>query len=116
MNIELLRSECVALPYTREDIKWENDLCFTIAEKIYCVGSLVEPFCVSLKVTEDQFHIFTNMDGIKPAPYLARYFWVCIVDVSVFNKNEWRQYITQSYQLIKEKLSKKTLLKLYGTL
>ena len=115
MNIESLRSECIALAHTQEDIKWENDLCFTVADKIYCVASLIEPFCVSLKVREEQFHILTNLDGIKPAPYLARYFWICIEDVSLFNKEEWHQYITQSYNLIKEKLSKKSLLKLYVT-
>lgn len=106
MDIDLLRKECMKLPHTCEDIKWENDLCFTIAEKMYCVASLVEPLTISLKVTEAEFHSLVNIQGIKPAPYVARYFWINIEDMTVFTKKEWQKYITQSYNLIKEKLSK----------
>ena len=35
MDVETLRNFCNALPAVREDIKWGNDLCFTIAEKCF---------------------------------------------------------------------------------
>ncbi len=46
-------------------------------------------------------------EGFKPAPYVAKYKWVLIEDVSKINKADWKKYIRQSYALVKEKLPAK---------
>lgn len=43
MNLEELRAFCLSLPGTEEDIKWGNNLCFTLAGKIYCIADLEPP-------------------------------------------------------------------------
>ena len=108
MNLELLEDTCSKLKGTTKDIKWENDLCFLIGEKMYCVAGLDLPLAVSLKVLPEQFNELTNRDGIIPAPYLARYSWILIKDMNSFNQGEWQYYIEQSYNMIFNKLSKKT--------
>jgi len=107
MNIEELQAFCKSLPHVTEDIKWGNDLCFSIGGKMFCVTSLTGPLSVSLKVNDDEFEELTNSDGIIPAPYLARYKWILIEDAKRFTKKEWEKYIRQSYDLIKSKLPKK---------
>ena len=92
-----------------EDIKWGNDLCFLIAKKMFCVTGLESPLKVSFKVTEEEFDELASSPGIIPAPYMARHKWVLVEDVNVLNKKQWKQYITQSYELVKAKLSKKEL-------
>lgn len=107
MDIEQLREICNKNPSVTEDIKWGNDLCFLVASKMFCVAGLEQPLTVSFKATPEEFEELTNRPGIIPAPYMARYHWVHITDVNVFTKKEWLDYTRQSYNLVKEKLSKK---------
>ncbi len=109
MNIEILRSICSALPHVTEDIKWGDDLCFMVGEKMFCVTALITPLKVSLKVTDDEFEELSGSAGIIPAPYVARYKWILVEDINRFTQKQWEHYITQSYNLVKAKLPKKVL-------
>ena len=115
MNIEDIRSYCLGLPGVTEDIKWGNDLCFCIAEKMFCATRLKGPLQVSFKVTDEEFDEVSNSDGFVPAPYVARYKWVLLEDPSKVSKKKLLAYITQSYELVKMKLPGKALKK-YGLL
>ena len=107
MNIEMLRKICSSLPAVTEDIKWGNDLVFSVGDKMFCVASLEPPFSCSFKVPEDEFDELSNQNGFMPAPYMARAKWVLVTDPSKLNKKEWERYIKQSYELVKIKLTKK---------
>ena len=109
MDIETIRSICKKLPSVTEDIKWGDDLCFMVGEKMFCVAVLNPPLKVSFKVKDEEFEELSNQPGIIPAPYVARYKWVLVEDVSVFNPKQWEHYIYQSYNLVKAKLPKKKL-------
>jgi predicted DNA-binding protein (MmcQ/YjbR family) len=109
MDIEAIRSICKELPAVTEGVKWGNDLCFMVGEKMFCVTSLGTPLQVSFKVTDEEFDEISNSPGIIPAPYVARYKWVLVEDVTRLNKKLWKHFITQSYTLVKSKLSKKKL-------
>ena len=107
MNIETLRDFCRSLPAVTEDVKWGHDLCFSIASKMFCVAALDGPLTVSFKVKDDEFEELANSPGMRPAPYVARYKWVLVEDVSSLSRKEWEHYIRQSYDLVKAKLPKK---------
>ncbi|ALJ00401.1 MmcQ/YjbR family DNA-binding protein [Rufibacter tibetensis] len=109
MHYEALRSLCLYFPAVTEDIKWEHDLCFSIAGKMFCVARLEAPFTFSLKVTEEEFEELISSPAIKPAPYLARYKWVLIEDANVLDLTRLTHLVRQSYELIKGKLAKKDL-------
>jgi len=109
MDIETLREICKDLPHVTEDVKWGNDLCFLIGEKMFCVTGFEKPMTVSLKVTDEEFHELSNSPDIIVAPYVGRYKWILIEDVSRFTVEEWKHYIAQSYNLVKAKLPKKVL-------
>jgi predicted DNA-binding protein (MmcQ/YjbR family) len=108
MNIEELRTFCLKLPKVTEDIKWGADLCFCIGEKMFCVTNLEQPSGISFKVTDEEFDELSVRDGFMPAPYVARYKWVYLKDVSKVKKKELEGYIKQSYELVKDKLPAKT--------
>jgi predicted DNA-binding protein (MmcQ/YjbR family) len=112
MNIEQLRKFCLSLPHTTEDIKWDNDLCFLIGEKMFCVTGLEGSFSASFKVKDVEFNRLTEMEGIIPAPYLARNKWVLVENSNALTIKEWSHYISQSYATIKSKLPKKILAQL----
>lgn len=112
MNVETLRKICSSLPAVTEDIKWGNDLVFSVGDKMFCVASLEPPFSCSFKVSDDEFDELSNQNGFIPAPYMARAKWVLVTDATRLNKKEWEQYVKQSYELIKSKLTKKFRAKL----
>jgi predicted DNA-binding protein (MmcQ/YjbR family) len=108
MTVEDIQGICKALPAVTEDIKWGNDLVFSVGGKMFCVAGLNQsPTTASFKVTDEQFDEMSDRPGFKPAPYVAKYKWVWLDDISKMNKTEWKKYIKQSYELVKEKLPAK---------
>ncbi len=113
MTLDMIREIASKLPHVTEDIKWGNDLCFCIAEKMFCVTGLEEgPAKVSLKVTDEEFDDLIERTGFTPAPYMARNKWVLIDSSSKISKKELSHFIRQSYNLVKAKLPKKLQSKL----
>jgi predicted DNA-binding protein (MmcQ/YjbR family) len=108
MNIEQLQQICAKLPGVTEDIKWENDLCFSVGGKMFLVASLQQvPTSASFKVTDDQFAELSLKKGFKPAPYMARHKWIWLEDINLLTTKQWAFYVSQSYEIIKQKLPKK---------
>jgi len=44
MDIEAIRDFCNKLPSVTEGVKWANDLCFMIGEKMFCSPRTVESY------------------------------------------------------------------------
>jgi predicted DNA-binding protein (MmcQ/YjbR family) len=107
MNAETLRDICLQFPAVKEEIKWENDLVFSIGGKMFCITSFEEPFKASFKVPDDEFEELCGREGFSPAPYLARARWVMVSNDARFSKTEWETYLRQSYVLVKGKLTKR---------
>jgi predicted DNA-binding protein (MmcQ/YjbR family) len=107
VDIEMLRNFCSSLLAVTEDVKWGNDLVFSVGDKMFCAASLEPPFNCSFKVSDEEFDELNNQPGFMPAPYMARAKWVLVNDASKLSKKEWETYIKQSYELVKAKLTKK---------
>ena len=107
MEIEQLRSYCLSLPAVTEAIKWGNDLVFSIGGKMFCVSSLDQPLKYSFKVKNDEFEELCATGNFSPAPYMARAKWVLVTKSGFMHNEEWKSRIKQSYELVKNKLTKK---------
>lgn len=107
MNTDKLRKYCLSLPGAHEGIKWEDHLCFMVAEKMFCVSGMAYDSFVTLKVKDDEFEEMCDREGIIPAPYMARNKWIGIEKRNALKSKEWEHYVKQSYELIKSKLPKK---------
>ena len=107
MTVDDIRSIALKLPGFNEDIKWGNDLCFCIAEKMFCVTSLEGEWKMSAKVEAEDFEELCQREGIIPAPYVARNKWVLIDNTAKLSKKEVSDFIKKSYELVKAKLPKK---------
>lgn len=108
MDIEAIRSICQSFPGVTEDVKWEHDLVFSVGLKMFCVVGLDEsPISASFKVKDEEFEEIAGRPGFKPAPYVAKYKWVLIDDISRMTRKDWEHYIHQSYELVKAKLPAK---------
>lgn len=107
MEIEIIRGICLKLKGCNEEVKWDNDLVFSVRGKMFCIASLEPPLKCSFKVKEEEFEELSNSMGFMPAPYLARAKWVQVINPSQLHKDEWEHFIMQSYELVKAKLPKK---------
>ncbi len=107
MDASSLEKLCMSFKGTTQDIKWKNDLCYLVGEKMYCVTSLQGFQYVSFKASPEDFSALIEREGILPAPYSARYHWVMVDNVRALNPSEWRNFIQKSYEMVLEKLPKK---------
>jgi predicted DNA-binding protein (MmcQ/YjbR family) len=108
MNIQDLQNICKKFPGVKEDIKWENHLCFVVGEKMFLITSPDSfPVTASFKSDADNFEELTAREGFRPAPYLGRAKWVFVDDIRRLHKKEWEKILAVSYKLIAEKLPQK---------
>jgi predicted DNA-binding protein (MmcQ/YjbR family) len=109
--LDWVRAFCLSLPHATEDVQWEHDLLFRVAGKMFCVANLepgVSPTKIAFKCTPEKFAELVEIDGIIPAPYMARNHWVAMLDMNALRQPEIKELIQDSYQMILEKLPKKT--------
>jgi predicted DNA-binding protein (MmcQ/YjbR family) len=108
MTLEELMTICEGLKGVTTDIKWENHLCFNVGEKIFLITAPDEvPPTASFKVTEEDFDLLVERDGLGQARYFAKRQWVAVDDISRLNRPEWEEYISKSHSLVAAKLTKK---------
>jgi len=95
-------------PGVEESIKWGEDLVFSVAGKMFCVTRAEGGGAMSFKVEDDRFLELTERPGFEPAPYLARSHWVMVAEPGRLPPDELRAFLRRSYELVREKLPKKT--------
>ena len=113
--LDWVRAFCLSLPHATEDVQWEHDLLFRIAGKMFCVANLepgVSPTKIAFKCTPEKFAELVEIDGIIPAPYMARNHWVAMLDMNALRQPEIKELIEESYRMILAKLTKKTQIEL----
>ena len=109
--LDWVRACCLALPHATEDVQWEHNLLFRIAGKMFCIANLepgISPTKIAFKCTPEKFAELVEMEGIIPAPYMARNHWVAMIEIDALRQPEIKELIQESYQMILEKLPKKT--------
>ncbi|HJW15766.1 MAG TPA: MmcQ/YjbR family DNA-binding protein, partial [Flavisolibacter sp.] len=95
------------MPAVSEDIKWGNNLVFSVGNRMFFITSLEQPIKYSFKVKEDEFEELCATGNYSPAPYLARANWVLINSTATITTEEFKERVSQSYELVKNRLTKK---------
>jgi predicted DNA-binding protein (MmcQ/YjbR family) len=106
MDIEMFREYCLSLPGTTEDLKWGDNLCFLVHEKIFVISSL-DRGSTAFKCDREDFNALVERDGIAQAFHLAKGQWVQIDAFDVMPVSELKDRIAASRALVIGKLPKK---------
>jgi len=108
MTRDQLRAICHSLPGTTEDIKWGDDLMFSVGGKIYCGTSASgpEPIGLSMKTTPATFDLMTGQEGVTPAAYSARFHWITVAPDALAD-SAVEDLVRQAHEIVLSKLSKK---------
>jgi predicted DNA-binding protein (MmcQ/YjbR family) len=105
-----LQALCARWPGVTRSIKWEVDLVFSVANKMFAVMCTLGPERgrLSFKVDAERFLELTAQPGIAPAHYMARAFWISIIEPERFATDELAGFVRRSYELVRANLPKKT--------
>lgn len=109
MTEKQLRALTHAWPAVQCGIKWQDDLVFTVADKMFCCLCIrgAESGKLSFKVEDERFLEFTDRAGFRPAPYLARARWVTVDHPEAQDAAEINALLRCAYELVRARLSKR---------
>ena len=85
-----------------------NVLVYAVGGKQFAYFKLSDPekWRFSIRVTPERFLELTDVPGIKPARYMARFHWVTIVDVRSVPERYLKELVAWSYDRALASLSK----------
>jgi predicted DNA-binding protein (MmcQ/YjbR family) len=105
MDLETIRRYCLRLPHVTEQVQWGDNLVFKVGGKMFLVASLVPgKHALSLKVGPEQYEQLQEIDGVEPAPYLARAKWLALRQLSLLRDQELRRLIRDAHALVFQSL------------
>lgn len=115
MDTERARAFMLALPHVVETMQWGDNLVFwtgdkAIGGKMFCLLNLSADSngVASFAAGAHRFHELVEHDGLFPAPYFARIFWIVAERWSVLRNNEWEELLAAAHAMTLEKLPKRT--------
>jgi predicted DNA-binding protein (MmcQ/YjbR family) len=105
MDLESIRRFCLRLPHVTEQVQWGGHLVFKVGGKMFLVTAL-EPseYALSIKVSLEAFEQLQEIEGIVPAPYLARARWLGLRIFSLLGDEELRELIRNAHALVLQNL------------
>jgi predicted DNA-binding protein (MmcQ/YjbR family) len=109
MRLAVLRAFALGMPHATVVRQWGEHLVFKVAGKMFLLlgldGEVIES--VAFKCAPADFQRLTEIDGIVPAPYLARASWVQVQDLGALPPGDLEESIRRSYTLVRAGLPKK---------
>lgn len=108
---------CRSLPHTTEDIKWGDDLVFSVGGKMYAAFDIDDEEQFGFKCDDADYERLTGQDrdgaeakgargrgkgveGIIPAPYAARFGWVKVLRRDALPEGEIRMLLVKAHAIV----------------
>jgi predicted DNA-binding protein (MmcQ/YjbR family) len=102
MDVDTVKEHCARYPgeYSKLYGAPSNVLVYYANGKKFAYFKTSEPerWRFSIRTSPERFLELTDMAGIKPARYMARFHWVTIVDVSSVPESYLQELIAWSYE------------------
>lgn len=92
-----------------EEIQWEDHLLFKVGGKIFVIAAMdnAAENIMSIKSDPERFEELTEIEGVVPAPYLAKSKWIAVKKRNKLRNAELKELIKTSYELVYDKLPKR---------
>jgi predicted DNA-binding protein (MmcQ/YjbR family) len=110
MSIDRTRAFLLSLPRVEETLQWDR-LVYWVLDK--AVGgkmfAMVEPEpggrqVIAFATPPDRYPELLEIEGIQPAPYLARAHWIAVEDWGIFPERELKAHLKAAYERVEAKL------------
>jgi predicted DNA-binding protein (MmcQ/YjbR family) len=114
MDNERIRALCMALPHVVETVNWGHHLVYWVGDrdiggKMFAMTDLegIGIGVLWFHAGAERFHELLETEGVIPAPYMARAFWVAIERWDVLRVGEYEDELRRAHALIYAKLPKR---------
>jgi predicted DNA-binding protein (MmcQ/YjbR family) len=114
MDNERIRQICLALPYAAETLNWGSVLVYwagdrEIGGKMFALTNAdgMGEVVLSFHCGAERYHELLEVEGIRPAPHLARAYWVALERWDALRPREIEDELARAHALIYEKLPKR---------
>jgi predicted DNA-binding protein (MmcQ/YjbR family) len=115
MDAERIRAFLLTLPHVVETRQWGNNLVFWVGDKaiggkMFALINLDDPgprlarSDLMFAANPERFHELLEVEGIIPAPYLARAKWVALEQTSVLSRIELEELLREANAIVLSKL------------
>jgi predicted DNA-binding protein (MmcQ/YjbR family) len=114
MDAERIREFLLGLSHVAETVQWGGRLVYWVGDKaiggkIFAVVNLDGTGrVISYAAGSERFAELVEIEGVDPAPYMARNFWVAVDGWTIFRASQWEQELTAAHQFIFSKLPPRT--------
>jgi predicted DNA-binding protein (MmcQ/YjbR family) len=119
MDAERLRAFLLKLPHVVETRQWGDNLVYWVGDKaiggkMFALinldpGAGLTHGVLSYSAGPERFSELVELDGLDPAPYMARIHWVAARHWAVFRPAEWESELRAAHQLTLARLPPRTL-------
>jgi predicted DNA-binding protein (MmcQ/YjbR family) len=115
MDNERARAFLLTLPHVVETMQWGANLVFWVGDK--AIGGKMFALLnlegdgravLSFAAGPEGFAELVERDGILPAPYMARIYWVALERWNVLRGPELEELLRQAHALVSAKLPRRT--------
>jgi len=117
MDAERVRAFLLTLPHVAETMQWGANLVFWVGDKaiggkMFALVNLDDDSpareVISWAAGPERYDELLEIDGLTPAPYLARAHWVAASRWDVFRTAEWQAELIRAHDIIFAKLPRRT--------
>jgi predicted DNA-binding protein (MmcQ/YjbR family) len=115
MDAERIRAFLLKLPHVVETMQWGDNLVFWVADKaiggkMFAVMNLDADGrgVLSYAAGPERYAELLEIEGLSPAPYMARIYWVAANSWGVFRPAEWEFELRAAHEIIYDKLPPRT--------
>jgi predicted DNA-binding protein (MmcQ/YjbR family) len=122
MDAERIRAYLLTLPHAVETMQWGANLVFWVGDKalggkMFALVNLdgdeglernKKSPVISYAAGPERYSELLETEGILPAPYMARIYWVAAERWSVFRTPEWERELSAAHALTLAKLPPRT--------
>ena len=106
----------LTLPHAVETMQWGDNLVFWVGDKaiggkMFCLLNLDagKHGVISYSAGPERFAELVERDGIGPAPYMARIYWVAVERWGALRNVEWECELSAAHAITLAKLPKRTM-------
>jgi predicted DNA-binding protein (MmcQ/YjbR family) len=114
MDNEHIRAFCLGLPHVRETLNWGSVLVYWVGDrnlggKMFALTNAdgVGDVVLSFHCGAERFDELLENEGIRPAPHLAKAWWVALERWDALRAREIEEELTRAHALIYEKLPRR---------
>ncbi|PCJ94237.1 MAG: hypothetical protein COA52_05770 [Hyphomicrobiales bacterium] len=118
MTLDEFNDCCGGFTAATKVVQWGGSHVWKIGGKIFAISELgdggnkvgdgtTKPVAIAFKCSDMSYRLLPDIEGIIPAPYLARAKWVRVEADAEFSDEDRQAYMAQAHKIISTKLTKK---------